>query len=424
MEHPGEHMAGPPYLLRPRRLMDIAPTSPSDSGHSGSKGMTIMVSILVVVIFCTLFYCIYCWRWRKRNAVRRAQIESLRPLSNSDLPIMDLSSIHEATNSFSKENKLGEGGFGPVYRGVLSGGAEIAVKRLSARSRQGAAEFRNEVELIAKLQHRNLVRLLGCCVEREEKMLIYEYLPNRSLDAFLFDTRKSVQLDWKMRQSIILGIARGMLYLHEDSCLKVIHRDLKASNVLLDNKMNPKISDFGMAKIFEEESNEVNTGRVVGTYGYMAPEYAMEGVFSVKSDVFSFGVLVLEILSGQRNGSMYLQEHQHTLIQDAWKLWNEDRAAEFIDASLAGSYSRDEAWRCFHVGLLCVQENPDLRPTMSNVVLMLISDQTQMPAPAQPPLFARFKKVSAVSDFSLAMKTETTKTQSVNEVSISMIEPR
>ncbi|CAL5054745.1 unnamed protein product [Urochloa decumbens] len=316
MEDLGEHMAGPPYLLRHRRLMDIAPASPSDSGHSGSKGMTIMVSILVVVIFCTLFYCIYCWRWRKRNAVRRAQIERLRPLSNSDLPIMDLSSIHEATNSFSKENKLGEGGFGPVYRGVLSGGAEIAVKRLSARSRQGAAEFRNEVELIAKLQHRNLVRLLGCCVEREEKMLIYEYLPNRSLDAFLFDTRKSGQLDWKMRQSIILGIARGMLYLHEDSCLKVIHRDLKASNVLLDNKMNPKISDFGMAKIFEEESNEVNTGRVVGTYGYMAPEYAMEGVFSVKSDVFSFGVLVLEILSGQRNGSMYLQEHQHTLIQD------------------------------------------------------------------------------------------------------------
>nr|CAB3447694.1 unnamed protein product [Digitaria exilis] len=411
MEGPEEHMAGPLYRLRHRRLMDIAPASPSDdsaSGHSGSKGMTIMVSILVVVIICTLFYCIYCWRWRKRNAVRRAQIERLRPLSNSDLPIMDLSSIHEATNSFSKENKLGEGGFGPVYRGVLVGGAEIAVKRLSTRSRQGAAEFRNEVELIAKLQHRNLVRLLGCCVERDEKMLVYE---------------KSGQLDWKMRQSIILGIARGMLYLHEDSCLKVVHRDLKASNVLLDNKMNPKISDFGMAKIFEEESNEVNTGHVVGTYGYMAPEYAMEGVFSVKSDVFSFGVLVLEILSGQRNGSMYIQEHQHTLIQDAWKLWNEDRAADFMDAALAGSYSREEAWRCFHVGLLCVQENPELRPTMSNVVLMLISDHMQMPPPEQPPLFARFKNVS-VSDFSLAMKSETTKTQSVNEVSISMIEPR
>ncbi|EAY87251.1 hypothetical protein OsI_08653 [Oryza sativa Indica Group] len=412
------------YRFRHRRLMDTTPATDS-GGHSSHNGMPIMVSILVVVIICTLFYCVYCWRWRKRNAVRRAQIESLRPLSNSDLPLMDLSSIYDATNQFSKENKLGEGGFGPVYRGVLGGGAEIAVKRLSARSRQGAAEFRNEVELIAKLQHRNLVRLLGCCVEKEEKMLIYEYLPNRSLDAFLFDSRKRAQLDWKTRQSIILGIARGLLYLHEDSCLKVIHRDLKASNVLLDNKMNPKISDFGMAKIFEEESNEVNTGHVVGTYGYMAPEYAMEGVFSVKSDVFSLGVLVLEILSGQRNGAMYLQNNQQTLIQDAWKLWNEDKAAEFMDASLAGDYSKEEAWRCFHVGLLCVQESPELRPTMSNVVLMLISDQMQLPEPAQPPLFAarEMKKVSA-SEFSLAMKTETTKTQSVNDVSISMIEPR
>ncbi|KAL6635000.1 hypothetical protein ACP70R_027671 [Stipagrostis hirtigluma subsp. patula] len=424
MEDQGSHMAGSPYRPRHRRLMDTAPASAGEPGHSSSNGMVIMVSILVVVIICTLLYCVYCWRWRKRNAIRRAQIESLTSMSNSDLPLLDLSSIHTATNNFSKENKLGEGGFGPVYRGVLGGGAEIAVKRLSARSRQGAAEFRNEVELIAKLQHRNLVRLLGCCVEKDEKMLVYEYLPNRSLDAFLFDTRKRGQLDWKMRQSIILGIARGLLYLHEDSCLKVIHRDLKASNVLLDNKMNPKISDFGMAKIFEEESNEVNTGHVVGTYGYMAPEYAMEGVFSVKSDVFSFGVLVLEILSGQRNGAMYLQEHQQTLIQDAWKLWNEDKAADFMDASLGGSYSREEAWRCFHVGLLCVQESPERRPTMSNVVLMLIGgDQAQMPAPAAPPLFARLKTVS-VSEFTLAMKTETTKTQSVNEVSISMIEPR
>lgn len=349
----------------------------------------------------------------------------LRPLSNSDLPVMDLTTIAAATNNFSKENKLGEGGFGPVYRGVLDGGAEIAVKRLSARSRQGAAEFRNEVELIAKLQHRNLVRLLGCCVEKDEKMLVYEYLPNRSLDAFLFGTAKTAHLDWRMRQSIIVGIARGLLYLHEDSCLKIVHRDLKASNVLLDNKMNPKISDFGMAKIFEDEEIEVNTGHVVGTYGYMAPEYAMEGVFSVKSDVFSFGVLVLEILSGQRNSAMYLQEHQHTLIQEAWQLWNEDRAAEFMDASLApGSYAKDEAWRCYHASLLCVQESPELRPTMSSAVLMLISDQASLPAPERPPLFARPKKAVSPSGYSLLGTETTSKTQSVNDVSITMIQPR
>ncbi|CAM0944578.1 unnamed protein product [Alopecurus aequalis] len=421
-------MAGSPYRLRHRRLMDTAPASPSSDpeghGHSGSSGMPVMVSILVVVIICTLCYCVYCWRWRKRNAVKRTEMARLRPLSNSDLPVMDLAVISAATNNFSKENKLGEGGFGPVYRGVLDGASEIAVKRLSARSRQGAAEFRNEVELIAKLQHRNLVRLLGCCVEKDEKMLVYEYLPNRSLDAFLFGTGKTAHLDWRMRQSIILGIARGLLYLHEDSCLKIVHRDLKASNVLLDNKMNPKISDFGMAKIFEDEVIEVNTGHVVGTYGYMAPEYAMEGVFSVKSDVFSFGVLVLEILSGQRNGAMYLQEHQHTLIQQAWQLWNEDRAAEFMDASLApGSYAKDEALRCYHAGLLCVQESPELRPTMSNAVLMLISDQASLPAPQRPPLFARPKKAVSPSGYSLGTET-TSKTQSVNDVSITMIQPR
>uniref|UniRef100_A0A0E0A9Z7 non-specific serine/threonine protein kinase n=1 Tax=Oryza glumipatula TaxID=40148 RepID=A0A0E0A9Z7_9ORYZ len=257
-----------------RRLMGAssssapAPAGEDDAGKSGSSkdAMKIMVSVLVVVIFCTLLYCVYCWRWRKRNAVRRAQMERLRPMSSSDLPLMDLASIHAATDSFSKANKLGEGGFGPVYRGVLpGGGAEIAVKRLSARSRQGAAEFRNEVELIAKLQHRNLVRLLGWCAERDEKLLVYEFLPNGSLDAFLFNEGKSAQLGWATRHNIIVGIARGLLYLHEDSLLKVVHRDLKASNVLLDDKMSPKISDFGMAKIFEDECNEVNTGRVVGT---------------------------------------------------------------------------------------------------------------------------------------------------------------
>ncbi|CAN6170050.1 unnamed protein product [Urochloa humidicola] len=413
-----------------RRLLDTAPAPAGGDGAgrvltSSPDAMRIMVGVLVTVVFSTLLYCIYCWRWRKRNAIKRSLFQSLWPRSSSDLPLMDLASILAATDNFSKANQLGEGGFGPVYKGVLSCGSEIAVKRLSARSRQGAAEFRNEVELIAKLQHRNLVRLLGWCAERDEKLLVYEYLPNRSLDAFLFDPCKSAQLGWSIRHNVILGMARGILYLHEDSLLKVVHRDLKASNVLLDGKMNPKISDFGMAKIFEDESAGINnTGCVVGTYGYMAPEFALEGVFSVKSDVFSFGVLLLEILSGQRNGALYLEEHHQSLIRGAWKLWVEDHAAEFMDPSLGRSYSRDEAWRCYHVGLLCVQENPDVRPTMSSVLLMLISDHMKLPEPAKPPLFTKLRNIQFLAP-PLAVRIESKAApHSVNDVTITAIEPR
>ncbi|KAM0908032.1 hypothetical protein ACQ4PT_015739 [Festuca glaucescens] len=412
-------------LVGHRRLLGTSTSAPAGDDAAQEHGsspnaMKIMLSVLVAVIFCTLFYCIYCWRWRKRNAVRRTQAQSLQRTSSSELPLMDLASIHAATSNFSTANKLGEGGFGPVYRGVLAGGAEIAVKRLSARSRQGAAEFQNEVELIAKLQHRNLVRLLGWCAEHDEMLLVYEYLPNRSLDAFLFDSSMSAKLDWNTRHNIILGIARGLLYLHEDSLLKVVHRDLKASNVLLDNKMNPKISDFGLARIFKEECSAVNTGRVVGTYGYMAPEFVMEGVFSVKSDVFGFGVLLLEILSGQRNGIVYLEEHQQSLIQDAWTLWVEDKATGFMDPVLGRSYSDDEAWSCFQVGLLCVQDDPDDRPTMSSVLHMLVSDHMSLPAPSRPLRNVPFSAPSVArksSEPSLSLK-------SINYASITAVQPR
>ncbi|XP_038710341.1 putative G-type lectin S-receptor-like serine/threonine-protein kinase At1g61610 isoform X2 [Tripterygium wilfordii] len=304
-------------------------------------------------------------------------------INGPELPMFSFDFVAASTNNFSEENKLGQGGFGPVYKGKLPGGQDVAVKRLSRKSGQGLEEFKNEIILIAKLQHRNLVRLLGCCIMGEEKMLLYEYMPNKSLDCFLFDPAQQTLLDWNKRFIIILGIARGLLYLHRDSRLRIIHRDLKASNILLDEDMNPKISDFGMARIFGVSENEANTNRVVGTYGYMAPEYAMEGLFSVKSDVYSFGVLLLEIVGGRRNTSFRLTE-QMTLVAHAWDLWSERKAMELVDLSIQESCSPDEVLRCIHVGMLCVQDSASSRPSMDSVLLMLESETATLPLPRQP----------------------------------------
>ncbi|CAI0467980.1 unnamed protein product [Linum tenue] len=315
----------------------------------------------------------------------------------AELAIFDVLDIFAATKDFSLASKLGQGGFGTVYKGVLSSGQEIAVKRLSKTSRQGIREFKNEVRLVSKLQHKNLARLFGCCIHGEDKMLIYEYLSNTSLDLFIFDKRRSSLLDWMRRFEIIIGIARGLLYLHQDSRLKIIHRDLKASNVLLDAAMNPKISDFGMARLFGEDQIEANTNRIVGTYGYMSPEYAMEGLYSTKSDVFSFGVLTLEIVSSRRSNQCYQESPSLSLIGHVWELWREGRALEIVDPSTMGeSCSIDQIMRCIQIGLLCVQESPSDRPTMSNVVFML-GNETTLPSPGKPAFILQRKHDDANS---------------------------
>ncbi|XP_078149162.1 cysteine-rich receptor-like protein kinase 19 isoform X2 [Carex rostrata] len=307
--------------------------------------------------------------------------------TSSDSPLFDFNQIANATGNFSSDNKLGEGGFGPVYKGVLQDGLEIAVKRLSSYSGQGLVEFINETQLMAKLQHRNLVRLVGWCIQGEEKILIYEFMPNMSLDYFIFDKTRGELLNWERRFEIIEGIAQGLLYLHKHSRLRIIHRDLKASNILLDSEMNPKISDFGLARIFSAKELQGNTNRVVGTYGYMAPEYASEGLFSIKSDVFSFGVLLLEIVSGIRNMGFHQYGDFLNLLGYAWDRWKEGNIAELISPVLTEAPHRQIIEKCIHVALLCVQENPANRPTMSDVIKFLTTASIILPEPKQPAYF-------------------------------------
>ncbi|KAF8024019.1 hypothetical protein BT93_F1274 [Corymbia citriodora subsp. variegata] len=381
------------------------PASELDSIHN-TVNKKILLTVTVASVICGLLIAgiLFSIIWKRR--IRRRGLQNQK--EDIDLPSFDFSTIAVATGHFSQTNMIGAGGFGSVYKvmsykfaslgnminlieknmqGNLSTGQEIAVKRLSRSSRQGLEEFMNEVLLIAKLQHRNLVGLLGYCIEGEERMLIYEYMPNKSLDYFIFDDERSFLLAWKSRFAIAIGIARGLLYLHQDSKLQVIHRDLKISNILLDADLNPKISDFGLAKIFGGHEREARTKKIIGTYGYMSPEYAFDGKFSVKSDVFSLGVILLEIVSGKRNRGFCHPDHEYNLLGHAWLLWSAGRSLELLHESLRDSFIASQVERCIHVGLVCVQKCPEDRPTMCSVIFMLVNEEAILPQPKQPGFF-------------------------------------
>ncbi|KAL2247445.1 UNVERIFIED_CONTAM: putative LRR receptor-like serine/threonine-protein kinase [Sesamum indicum] len=266
-----------------------------------STGLSVGAIIGIVVSSCVFMFFILALLWMK--VCRRGNAGEDNELRGLDLQTgyFTLRQIKAATNNFDNANKIGEGGFGPVYKGVLSDGTIIAVKQLSSKSKQGNREFVNEIGMISALQHPNLVKLFGCCIEGNQLLLIYEYLENNCLARALFGRQEQrLNLDWQTRKKICLGIARGLAYLHEESRLKIVHRDIKATNVLLDKDLNAKISDFGLAKLDEEENTHIST-RIAGTIGYMAPEYAMRGYLTDKADVYSFGIVALEIVSGKSN---------------------------------------------------------------------------------------------------------------------------
>ncbi|CAH8342648.1 unnamed protein product [Eruca vesicaria subsp. sativa] len=282
------------------------------------------------------------------------------------------SELKNATQDFNPSSKLGEGGFGSVYKGKLNDGREIAVKVLSVGSQHGKGQFVAEIVAISAVMHRNLVQLYGCCYEGDHRLLVYEYLPNGSLDQALFGGDKTLHLDWSTRFEICMGVARGLAYLHEEASVRIVHRDVKASNILLDSNLVPKVSDFGLAKLYDDKKTHIST-RVAGTIGYLAPEYAMRGHLTEKADVYAFGIVALELVSGRKNSDVNLENEKKYLLQWAWNLHQDGREAELIDHELT-EFNMEEVKRVIGIALLCTYSSHSLRPPMSRVVAMLSGD--------------------------------------------------
>ncbi|KAK7354659.1 hypothetical protein VNO80_20125 [Phaseolus coccineus] len=301
----------------------------------------------------------------------------------------DYQSLKNATTNFHADNFLGSGGFGPVYKGKLVDGRLVAVKKLSLnKSQQGEKEFLIEVRTITSIQHKNLVRLLGCCIDGPQRILVYEYMKNRSLDLFIHENSDQF-LKWGTRFQIILGVARGLQYLHEDSHQRIIHRDIKASNILLDDKLQPRIGDFGLARFFPEDQAYLST-QFAGTLGYTAPEYATRGELSEKADIYSFGVLLLEIICCRKNTDRTLPSEMQYLPQYAWKLYENARILDIIDPKLRqDGFVEKDVMQAIHVAFLCLQPDPHLRPPMSEIVALLTFKIEMVTTPMRPAFLDR-----------------------------------
>ncbi|ONI11391.1 hypothetical protein PRUPE_4G104500 [Prunus persica] len=380
-----------------------ASDTPTTPGMKSRIGLIVGIAIPVGVVIWLLLFAVLYMRRKRSEKDDDEDLLGLGPRPNT----FSYAELRAATEDFNPSNKLGEGGYGPVYKGTLSDGRVVAMKQLSVASHQGKSQFLTEIATISAVQHRNLVKLFGCCIERTQRILVYEYLENKSLDQALFG-RNDLHLDWPTRFNILLGTARGLAYLHEESRPRIVHRDVKASNILLDAKLSPKISDFGLAKLYDDEKTHIST-RVAGTIGYLAPEYAMRGHLTEKADVFGFGVVALEIISGRPNSDNNLDPEKIYLLEWAWTLHENDQSLGLVDPRLT-EFDENDATRLIKAALLCTQASPMMRPSMSRVVAMLSGDIEASTVMSKPSYLTDwdFKDVTTTSSFLLDDDTSST----------------
>ncbi|KAI3730903.1 hypothetical protein L1987_62083 [Smallanthus sonchifolius] len=371
----------------------LNPVPVASSTSNKGKIIAIVASVVssLVVLIVALMIGLYIRKQRYIQKKRKGSydVKKLSKMLNDSSLNFKYSNVEKATGYWDESNKLGQGGFGTVYKGVLPDGREIAVKRLYFNNKFRAADFYNEVNMISSVEHRNLVRLLGCSCSGPESILVYEYLPNMSLDRFIFDATKGKTLNWEKRFEIIIGTAEGLVYLHENNKCRIIHRDIKASNILLDLRLRAKIADFGLARSFQDDKSHISTA-IAGTLGYMAPEYLAHGQLTEKADVYSYGVLILEVVTGMENNRSKTTEYTDSLVAIAWNHFQQNKVEEIFDPNLMMhlypniNYQK-EAIKVVQVGLLCTQEAPSLRPSMSSVLKMLAKDDGPLPTPSNPP---------------------------------------
>ncbi|KAJ8750908.1 hypothetical protein K2173_016089 [Erythroxylum novogranatense] len=377
--------------------------SADHSSHSAEPFPNFYIFVgAVAVVIVLMIVIILCWKLFKTEEVMKDLKQSKAQQASQELwsgnlrtvNYFDFQTLKKATRNFNSAYFLGRGGFGPVYRGKLPDGRLVAIKKLSlGKSLQGESEFVSEVRMITSIQHKNLVQLLGCCVDGPQRLLVYEYMKNRSLD-LIVNGKSNQCLDWNTRFQIILGIARGLQYLHEDSQLRIVHRDIKASNILLDDKFQPRIGDFGLARFFPEDQAYLST-TFAGTLGYTAPEYAIRGELSEKADIYSFGVLVLEIISCRKNTDLNLPTEMQYLPEYAWRLHERSRVKEIVDPRLQhgnGTIARD-IMLVIHVAFLCLQPHANLRPPMSQIVAMLTCKVSPVGSPLRPTFLERRRRL-------------------------------